>query len=235
MVQDFERFRGEPLLKLASLMDHTPGQRQFVNIDAFKIYYKGRYKLSDAEVDDIIVAQTEDHHRNAAGNPGAPDRGLSRGRACSWPATTMRPRSMSRKPPRLGFTISEFPTTLDAANAARRHNMTTVAGAPNVVRGGSHSGNIAARRPGGRGCARCPVVRLRAGESVAQRLRAALGAGPSACPTWWPSCRAIPREMVGLEDRGEIAPGKRADLVRVRVDGKTPVVTRVWREGRQVS
>ena len=44
-----------------------------------------------------------------------------------------------------------------------------------------------------------------------------------------------PAEAVGLADRGEIAPGKRADLIRVHVARDIPVVRSVWREGRRVA
>ncbi len=233
VVEDFERFRDEPLLKLASLMDHTPGQRQFVNIEAFKVYYQGRYKLSDAEVDDIIATQTEDHHRNAAGNR------LRLTEACHEINLQLASHDDAteehvEEAAGLGFTISEFPTTLDAAKAARRHNMTTVAGAPNVVRGGSHSGNIAALDLAAAG-----VLDALSSDYVPVSLL------HSAFVLHWdlglPLSDVVaivsrnPARMVGLDDRGEIAPGKRADLVRVHVDGRIPVVARVWREGRLVS
>jgi alpha-D-ribose 1-methylphosphonate 5-triphosphate diphosphatase len=44
-----------------------------------------------------------------------------------------------------------------------------------------------------------------------------------------------PAEAVGLSDRGEVAAGKRADLIRVHVAGDVPVVRAVWREGRRVA
>ena len=44
-----------------------------------------------------------------------------------------------------------------------------------------------------------------------------------------------PAEAVGLSDRGEIAVGKRADLIRVHVAGEVPAVRSVWRDGRRVA
>lgn len=233
VIEHFERFRGEPLLRLASLMDHTPGQRQFVNLEIFKSFHKTRYKLNDEQVDAIIAKQTDDHHRHAASNR------LRLTEACHELNLQLASHDDAteahvEEAAGLGFTISEFPTTLEAAKAARRHGLTTVAGAPNVVRGGSHTGNIAALDLAAAGLLDAlssdyvPVSLLHSAFVLHWELGIALS-----------DVVAIvsrnPARMVGLDDRGEIAPGKRADLIRLHVEDKTPIVARVWREGRQVS
>ena len=233
VLEHFESFREEPLLRMVSLMDHTPGQRQFVDLGTFKTYYKGRYKLSDAEVEALIASLTEDHHRYAARNRlrlAETCRAMNLRLASHDDATVAHVEEAAG----LGLTISEFPTTLEAARAAQRHGLATVAGAPNVVRGSSHSGNVAALELAAEGVLDAlssdyvPVSLLHSAFVIRDTLGLAL----------WDAIAIVsrnPARMLGLEDRGEIAPGLRADLVRVHVHEGLPVVRGVWREGRRIA
>ena len=134
-----------------------------------------------------------------------------------------------------GVTIAEFPTTLEAAEASRALGMATVMGAPNVVRGGSHSGNASARD-----LAEAGALDILSSDYVpsallmaAFRLRDA-----SAVGGLLGAIRMVtktPAEATGLSDRGEIRPGLRADLLRVATHDGEPVVRVVWREGRRVA
>jgi alpha-D-ribose 1-methylphosphonate 5-triphosphate diphosphatase len=132
------------------------------------------------------------------------------------------------------MTIAEFPTTDEAAALAHRRGMAVVMGAPNVVRGGSHSGNISARDQAALGqldilsSDYAPVSLLHA----AFLLHDAIG---MALPEAVAKVSRNPAEALGLGDRGEIAPGKRADLVRVRVIDGMPVARQVWRAGERVA
>ena len=218
---------------MCSLMDHTPGQRQFIDLRAFKTYYQGRYKLGDAEIEDVIRTQTEDHRRHAADNRvrlTQACRALALRIASHDDATVAHVEEAAG----LGFTISEFPTTLDAARAARRHGMTTVAGAPNVVRGVSHSGNVAARDLAADGLIDAlssdyvPVSLLHGVFVLHRRIGLALSDAVAIVSR-------NPARMVGFEDRGEIVPGQRADLVHVTVRDDVPTVLCVWREGRRIA
>ena len=133
-----------------------------------------------------------------------------------------------------GVTIAEFPTTQVAARRAREAGMATVAGAPNLVRGGSHSGNVGAGELANLGLLDTlssdyvPVSLLHAALKLAADYSFTL---PAAVAT----VTANVARMVGIEDRGEITVGKRADLARVRLlpDG-SPVVRAVWRAGTRV-
>ena len=233
VLEHFESLREEPLLRIVSLMDHTPGQRQFVNVGTFRTYYKGRYKLNDAEVDQLIVGLTDDHHRYAFRNRlrlAETCREMSLRLASHDDATEAHVEEAAG----LGFSISEFPTTLEAAQAAHRHGLTTVAGAPNVVRGSSHSGNVAARELAAEGVLDAlssdyvPVSLLHSVFVLHRDLGLALSDAIA-------TVSLNPARMVGLDDRGEIAPGLRADLVRVHVHEGTPVVRGVWREGQRIA
>jgi alpha-D-ribose 1-methylphosphonate 5-triphosphate diphosphatase len=134
-----------------------------------------------------------------------------------------------------GVAVAEFPTTLESADASHEAGMSTVMGAPNVVRGGSHSGNIAARRLADAG-----ILDILSSDYVPASLL--LGAfhlagspGIDGLPGAIRLVSKNPAEALGLGDRGEIAVGKRADLIRVGMMSEQPVIREVWREGRRVA
>jgi alpha-D-ribose 1-methylphosphonate 5-triphosphate diphosphatase len=132
-----------------------------------------------------------------------------------------------------GIRISEFPVTMEAARTARAHGMQVIAGAPNIVRGGSHSGNIAAAD-----LVREGTVDAFASDYVPASLVEAAFACARDVGITLPDAVALvtdrPARMAALDDRGRIAPGLRADLVRVRVHEGLPVVRQVWRAGERV-
>ena len=133
-----------------------------------------------------------------------------------------------------GILISEFPTTMEAARLAREAGMTVVMGAPNVVRGGSHSGNVSAnalaeaRLLDGLSSDYVPSSLLQAVFHLNAEINVAL-------PDAVAMVSANVADVVGLGDRGEIATGRRADLLRVRKVHDVPVVREVWREGSRVA
>ena len=134
-----------------------------------------------------------------------------------------------------GVSIAEFPTTLVAAEASHKAGLAVLMGAPNVVRGKSHSGNISATD-----LARSHVLDVLSSDYVPFALLQAAFVLPQRVPeVSLPQAIAMvsrnPARAVGLDDRGEIAAGKRADFVRVQLMGETPVVRGVWREGERVS
>jgi alpha-D-ribose 1-methylphosphonate 5-triphosphate diphosphatase len=108
-------------------------------------------------------------------------------------------------------------------------------GAPNLVRGGSHSGNVATAD-----LARAGVLDLLSSDYVPASLLMAALRLPQAVPaiSLPAAVRMVTKtaaEAVGLDDRGEIAAGKRADLVRVHVAKAVPVARPVWSAGRRVA
>ena len=131
--------------------------------------------------------------------------------------------------------IAEFPVTLAAAKAARGYGMGICMGGPNFVRGSSHSGNLSARE-----CAEHDVLDILASDYVPlSMLRSAFMLIDD---FGWPAEKALatvaagPARCLGLDDRGEIAPGQRADLVRVsRRSAGWPVPVEVWRQGQRVA
>ena len=133
-----------------------------------------------------------------------------------------------------GIMISEFPVRMEAARAAHASGMTVIAGAPNIVRGGSHSGNVSAAD-----MVRAGVVDALASDYVpAALIEAAFLAferGLLSLPDSVAMVTDAPAKMARLPDRGRIEAGLRADLVRVRSFMALPVVRQVWREGMRIS
>jgi alpha-D-ribose 1-methylphosphonate 5-triphosphate diphosphatase len=228
----FEPFADHPLVGLISLMDHTPGQRQWENIEQARIYYCGKKGWSDAKFERAVAESKDLQERNATPNRShfvayARARGIA---LASHDDTKLEHVDEAHAE---GVTISEFPTRVEAARAAHARGLSTVMGAPNVVRGGSHSGNVAAVE-----LARLGLLDSLSSDYVpASLLLAAFRLVPDAGFSIAQAVATVslnPARAAGLTDRGEIAPGLRADLVQVRLIGEQPIVRAVWREGRRV-
>ncbi|MNF59799.1 Alpha-D-ribose 1-methylphosphonate 5-triphosphate diphosphatase [compost metagenome] len=132
------------------------------------------------------------------------------------------------------MTIAEFPTTVEAARGCREHGMNVLMGAPNIVRGGSHSGNVAAADLAAEGL----LDILSSDYYPASLLQSAFAlAAQSERIGLAEAVRLVslnPARAAGLTDRGEIAPGLCADLVQARSQDGLPVVQQVWRQAKRV-
>ncbi|MGL4406287.1 MAG: alpha-D-ribose 1-methylphosphonate 5-triphosphate diphosphatase [Notoacmeibacter sp.] len=220
-------------IHMISLMDHTPGQRQFRDIDKYFIYFGGKSGKSDAEVRAIV------EYRQRVGATGAaknrPDLvALAQANGiliASHDDTTIEEVAQSKDE---GITLAEFPTTVEAAAACREAGLATIMGGPNVVRGGSHSGNVAAQTLAEEG-----LLDILSSDYVpASLLMGALALENIKPVGGLPGAIRLvtknPAEATGLMDRGEIAIGKRADIVRVHRTDRQPVVRQVWRQGTRI-
>jgi alpha-D-ribose 1-methylphosphonate 5-triphosphate diphosphatase len=228
----FEPFADHARVGLISLMDHTPGQRQWENIEQARIYYCGKKGWSDAKFDRTVSESKDLQERNAA-----PNRryfvDYSRERRIPLASHDDTKPEHVEQARGEGIAISEFPTQVEAAQAARTAGMAIVMGAPNVVRGGSHSGNVAAVELARRGLLDALSSDYVPASLMMAAFRLVSDAGFS-IPQAIATVSLNPARAAGLEDRGEIAPGLRADLVQVRLVGNQPIVRAVWREGRRV-
>tara|TARA_Y100000588_G_scaffold394949_1_gene518578 strand:- start:2281 stop:3414 length:1134 start_codon:yes stop_codon:yes gene_type:complete len=230
----FERYVNMPEVQLVSLMDHAPGQRQFVNLDKYRTYYQGKYNMDDAEMaafekDQIVKSerwskQNRDEICRQCRELGIPT--ASHDDAISAHVTESKD---------LGMVIAEFPTTVEAAKRSHELGLKIMMGAPNVIRGGSHSGNVAAHELASLGVLDIlssdyyPVSLLDAVFTLVNDERNSLDVAQAV-----KLATLNPAQALGLNDRGVIAEGKRADLVLARRVDDHQLVSRVWREGNKV-
>jgi alpha-D-ribose 1-methylphosphonate 5-triphosphate diphosphatase len=235
VVEEANELVGRPDVRLISLMDHTPGQRQFRDEGKLRDYYRGKGAgKTDAQLDELfarrfacqaayaetnmraIVALAHRHGIPLASHDDTTEENVS---------DAIRDR----------VSVAEFPTTMEAARGLHQAGIGILMGAPNVVRGGSHSGNIAAVD-----LAREGLLDILSSDYIPQSLLMAALQLPAEVQAidLASAVRTVtktPAEAVGLDDRGEVSVGKRADLIRVHVAGGIPVVRSVWREGLRVA
>ncbi len=232
-VTETEAFLGDPNLRLISLMDHTPGQRQFTRLEKFKEYYSGKTGMSEAELE-VFIAERQAAHDKLAGPSRRSVVDLAQAHGIPLASHDDATCAHVDEAVEDGVTIAEFPTTANAAELSRRRGMHVLMGAPNVVRGGSHSGNISAQV-----LAEAGLLDILSSDYVPFSLLQAVFALPERVPgiDLPAAVRLVTRNpavATGLEDRGEIAIGRRADLVQIRVVEGLPVVRSVWRQGRRI-
>jgi len=232
LIEDVAPYIDHPLVKLVSVMDHTPGQRQWRNLEDLKRYNRISKTESDAEFEANVRQEMETGPANAARNWPKLAAMLA-GKNIPLAAHDDTTETDVRNARNMGAVISEFPTTVEAARLAHGLGMATVAGSPNVVRGGSHSGGVSAADLAQMGILDIlssdyvPASLLQAVVKLEQDYGIALH--QALAMTTWKAA-----DIAGLSDRGHLRPGLRADLLRFRVVGKTPVVRRLWHNGRVV-
>jgi alpha-D-ribose 1-methylphosphonate 5-triphosphate diphosphatase len=233
IVDTFAPFAASPRLRLASLMDHTPGQRQWRDLERWRLFNSRRLKLTDAEMMEIIARRRENQSQHSERNR---PRLAELARAHGIPLATHDDTTPSHVDEAVanGATISEFPTTLEAAAYARQQGLTVVMGAPNLMIGGSHSGNVATAEVAGAGLLNALASDYVPNSLIEGVFRLAAESG-FALPQAVATATSEPARMAGLADRGRIEPGLRADLVRVRLLNGVPLVRGVWREGVRVA
>jgi alpha-D-ribose 1-methylphosphonate 5-triphosphate diphosphatase len=215
-------------------MEHTVGQRQFPDAEKYREILVKLFHVPEDKVEERFRRDAEASRTFAPTYRDAVCRlALERGIAVA--AHDDETLEHVEEAARLGMTISEFPTTLLAAEAARERGMATVMGAPNVVKGGSHSGNVSALE-----LARAGLLDALASDYVpisllAATLRLTADDVGMSLPEAVNTASLNPARAAGLDDRGEIAAGKRADLIRVRLVDGHPVVRTVYSAGRRVA
>ena len=230
----FEKLVSRDPVSLVSLMDHSPGQRQFANREKYREYYQGKYSLTDAQ-----MQQYEAEQLQLAARWSQPNRtaiaGLCRERKIVLASHDDATHDHVVESHLLGSVIAEFPTTFEAAEASRRHGMNVLMGAPNIVRGGSHSGNVAAHQLAELGL----LDILSSDYYPASLLDAAFRVADDENNAFTLS-QAInlvtrnPARALNLHDRGVIGEGKRADLVLAHRKGDHVHIDHVWRQGKRV-
>ena len=232
LVDEMDEFTSQDHVGIVSLMDHTPGQRQFTDIVKFKEYICGKYGLSEEEFDKHKALRFELRAELGAKNEAAAVAAARRYGAtlASHDDATALQVAISH---RHGVTLAEFPTTKVAAEACEQSGISVIMGAPNLVQGRSHSGNVSAQE-----LAEAHLLDILSSDYVpASLLFAALRLGriwdniPKALLT----VTANPAAAVGLKDRGSLEIAKRADLIRFVQLGNAAGLRGVWVQGQRVS
>jgi len=232
LADELTEFTPQDRVGIVSLMDHTPGQRQFRDMDKMKAYVMGKNSLNEAEFEEHVARLRAVQARLGAAHEAA---GVAECRRlgavlASHDDTTLDQVTTSAGH---GVAMAEFPTTVAAAEACRAHDIAIIMGAPNLVRGGSHSGNVAARD-----LAERDLLDILSSDYVPAAL---LMSGVQLGHLWGDMARGIatvtahPARHVGLTDRGRLAPGLRADVVRFADLDGVAVARQVWSQGVQVA
>ncbi|MDP1668692.1 alpha-D-ribose 1-methylphosphonate 5-triphosphate diphosphatase [Phaeovulum sp.] len=230
LVDELSKFGPQDRIGIVSLMDHTPGERQFRDVSKLQEYMSGKHGMSDAGFREHVAGQRALRARlGALHEATAVDAARKLGATlASHDDTTPAQVEVSAEQ---GVHFAEFPTTLEAARACHAHGIKVMMGAPNLVRGGSHSGNVAART-----LAEAGLLDILSSDYVpSSLLSGALLLGD----LWGDLARGIatvtsaPATATGLADRGQLDLDARADLIRVARIGTSGAVRGTWVQGRR--
>lgn len=232
LIDEMSAFGPEDRVGLVSLMDHTPGQRQFRDLEKLKAYVMGKNNFNEAQFEEHIARL---HRlRNTFGDRHEAEavRHAQRYGAvlASHDDTTEKHVAVSHGH---GVALAEFPTTQEAATACRARGIAIMMGAPNLIRGGSHSGNVAARD-----LAEGGLLDILSSDYVPSALLYAavqLSELWNNLPKALATVTAAPAEACGLDDRGHLRMGQRADLIRFRIQNGVPALRGVWSAGVRVA
>lgn len=234
IVAILEAHRASHAVAMLSLMDHAPGDRQVPDVavsrERYVRVYGGDRARAEAQVRELMAAS----RRFGPANRRAI---AAFARAHKIPLATHDDATAAHieEAVALGAVFSEFPTTIAAAEAARRRGLATLMGTPNLLRGGSHSGNVAAGTLAARG-----LLDLLASDYIpASLLKGAFRLTEPPFGLDLPLAVAMitsrPARIAGLIDRGRIEPDLRADLLRVERIAGRPIVREVMVAGQRVA
>lgn len=231
LMDEFAAFGSKDRVGIVSLMDHTPGQRQFRDLGVLKTYVMKKRGMSDAEFSDHVANLLSLRARfGARHEAGAVAEAKRLGAVlASHDDTTAEHVATSA---RNGVAFAEFPTTVEAARACRAHGLAVMMGAPNLIRGASHSGNVAAGD-----LAKNDLLDIVSSDYVPSAL---LLSAFRLAQIWDDLPRAVatvtrnPAKAARLTDRGTLERGMRGDVLRVHQFGSTPLLRGVWSLGRKI-
>lgn len=232
LVEELAEFAPADRVGILSLMDHTPGQRQFTDISKLRDYATGRRNMSDADFDAHVAGLLALRAKNGTVHEAAAVAAARRLGATLASHDDSTPEQVAASAGH-GARIAEFPTTQAAAAACQAHGIAVMAGAPNLLRGHSHSGNVSAADLAAAGL----LDILSSDYAPASLLLAAvrLGEMTGSLHAAIASVTAAPARAAGLDDRGRLAPGLHADILRFRAEGGVPIPRGVWVGGARVA
>ncbi|KGJ04826.1 alpha-D-ribose 1-methylphosphonate 5-triphosphate diphosphatase [Paracoccus halophilus] len=232
LLEELADFMPEDRVRLISLMDHTPGQRQFRDLSKLAQYMQGKHGFSDKAFADHVARLTDLRARvGDAHETGAVAAAHRLGATLASHDDTTAEQVVASAGH--GIRLAEFPTTAEAAAACHEHDIRTIMGGPNLVRGGSHSGNVAAEE-----LAQAGLLDIISSDYIPSSLL--LGTCHLArlwddLPRAFATVTEAPARATGLTDRGRIEVGLRADLIRLADMERTARITGSWVKGRRVA
>ncbi len=231
LLEELAAFDPEDRVGIVSLMDHTPGQRQFRDLTALKTYVTKKRGMNDAEFADHVENLLGLQERfGAKHEKGAVTEAARLGAVLASHDDTTAEHVATSANNGVGF--AEFPTTVEAAQACRSHGIAVMMGAPNLIRGGSHSGNVAAEE-----LAKEDLLDIVSSDYVPSAL---LLSAFHLAQIWDDLARAVatvtgnPAQAARLDDRGVLHVGKRGDVLRVRQTEAVPLLRGVWSQGQKI-
>ncbi|MEE4189223.1 MAG: alpha-D-ribose 1-methylphosphonate 5-triphosphate diphosphatase [Roseobacter sp.] len=231
LLDELAAFGPEDRVGIVSLMDHTPGQRQFRDLTALKTYVAKKRGMNDAEFAEHVQNLKHLQERfGARHEKGAVAEARRLGAVLASHDDTTAEHVATSAENGVGF--AEFPTTLEAAEACRSHGIAVMMGAPNLIRGGSHSGNVAARD-----LAEANLLDIISSDYVPSALLLSafrLAHISNDLPRSIATVTQNPAKVAELHDRGALKVGLRGDVLRVSQRGQTPLLRGVWSRGTQV-
>ena len=197
---------------LLSVMNHTPGQGQFASLDSYLAFYRRNYAVEEPEL----------HARIGVKLAAAPHlearlgRLAAAARAGRVPFAWHDPDSADviARAGAHGAVIAEFPTTAEAARAARPNGLAVAMGAPNLLLRRSTSGNLSAVDALAAG-----ALDILVSDYYPEAMWPAVLASGLPLPAAVALVTSAPARAAGLDDRGVLEPGRRADIVAVAHDG----------------
>jgi len=232
LAEELDSFGPQDRVGILSLMDHTPGQRQFADIAQYEAYVRGKHGLSAEEFEAHVSERKALGARVGPAHETAAVAAAQRLGAVLASHDDTTPEHV-RRSAHHGARLAEFPTSLDAAGACRAHGLAVMMGAPNLIRGGSHSGNVSAEA-----LAQAELLDILSSDYVpAALLQAAIRLGDvwGDLPAAMATVGAAPARACGLTDRGALAEGRRGDLIRFRRAGRVAILRGVWSQGARVA
>ena len=232
LIEELDSFGSADRVGILSLMDHTPGQRQFADLRQYEIYMRGKHGLSEEVFQDHVATRIALGDKVRAKHEAAAVEAAQRFGAALASHDDTTEDHVTRSAQH-GVALAEFPTTVAAAKACRAQGIAVMMGAPNLVRGSSHSGNVAAGD-----LAEMGLLDTLSSDYVPSALLFAavkLGMVWDSMPDAIATVTRAPAHAAGLLDRGSLAPGMRADVVRFKLAGEVPVLRGVWSHGTRVA
>lgn len=232
LIDEMAKFGPADRIGIVSLMDHTPGQRQFRDINQLRKYVTGKHGATEADFQDHIAGLVAISDRLGTVHEQTAVAEARRYGAvlASHDDTT---EAHVRTSAGYGAHFAEFPVTFEAAKACRAHGIKVMMGAPNLIRGGSHSGNVAAQA-----LAEADLLDIVSSDYVPSAL---LSGALMLGDLWGDMARGVatvtqaPAAAAGLTDRGHLDVGARADVIRVTRIGAAGALRGTWVQGRRVA